>query len=55
MPHRLVRAATGSFGAAVEDTWANPAGAFDMLKSADKVYRLLGADGLSAQTHARDE
>ena len=37
-------------GQAVEDTWANPAGAFDMLKSADKVYRLLGADGLSAQS-----
>jgi hypothetical protein len=36
--------------AAVEDTWANPAGAFDMLKSADKVYRFVGADGLSAQT-----
>ena len=37
-------------GAAVEDTWANPAGAFEMLKSADKVYRLLGAEGLSAQS-----
>jgi len=37
-------------GAAVEDTWANPAGAFDMLKSADKVYRFLGADGLAAQS-----
>jgi hypothetical protein len=37
-------------GAAVEDTWANPAGAFDMLKSADTVYRFLGADGLAAQT-----
>jgi hypothetical protein len=38
------------FAAAVEDTWANPAGAFDMLKSADKVYRFVGAEGLSAQT-----
>jgi hypothetical protein len=37
-------------GAAVEDTWANPAGAFDMLKSAGKVYRFIGAEGLSAQT-----
>jgi len=37
-------------GAAVEDTWANPAGAFEMLKSADTVYRFLGADGLAAQT-----
>lgn len=35
-------------GAAVEDTWANPAGAFDMLRSADKVYRFVGAEGLSA-------
>jgi hypothetical protein len=33
-------------GAAVEDTWANPEGAFDMLRSADKVYRLVGAEGL---------
>ncbi len=38
------------FGQAVEDTWANPVGAFEMLKAADKVYRLVGADGLSAQT-----
>jgi hypothetical protein len=37
-------------GAAVEDTWANPVGAFDMLKSAAKVYRLVEAEGLSAQT-----
>jgi hypothetical protein len=37
-------------GAAVEDTWANPAGAFEMLKSAGKVYEFLGASGLSAQT-----
>jgi hypothetical protein len=37
-------------GAAVEDTWANPAGAFEMLKDAGKVYRLLGAEGLSAST-----
>ena len=31
---------------AVEDKWANPAGQFEMLKSADAVYRLLGAGGL---------
>jgi hypothetical protein len=37
-------------GAAVEDTWANPEGAFDMLRSADKVYRFLGVEGLSATT-----
>jgi hypothetical protein len=37
-------------GAAVEDTWANPAGAFEMLQSAGAVYRLLGAGGLAAET-----
>lgn len=37
-------------GAAVEDTWANPEGAFEMLRSADKVYRLLGVEGLSSST-----
>jgi hypothetical protein len=36
-------------GAAVEDTWANPAGAFDMLRSASGVYGLLGSEGLAAQ------
>ncbi|MGO8697602.1 MAG: alpha/beta hydrolase family protein [Limisphaerales bacterium] len=35
-------------GAALEDTWANPEGAFDMLRSADKVYRFLGVEGLSS-------
>ncbi len=35
-------------GAAVEDAWANPEGAFEMLQSADKVYRFVGAEGLSA-------
>ncbi|MHA3775505.1 alpha/beta hydrolase family protein [Verrucomicrobiota bacterium sgz303538] len=33
---------------AAEDTWANPAGQFDMLKAADSVYRLVAGDGLSA-------
>jgi hypothetical protein len=33
---------------AVEDTWANPAGQFEMLKAADPVYRLLGVEGLKA-------
>ena len=33
---------------AVEDTWANPAGQFEMLQAADKVYRFLDAGGLDA-------
>jgi hypothetical protein len=32
---------------AVEDAWSNPAGQFDMLKAADKLYRWLGTDGLA--------
>jgi hypothetical protein len=31
---------------AVEDTWANPRGQFEMLRAADPVYRLLGVSGL---------
>jgi hypothetical protein len=34
---------------AVEDSWANPAGQFDMLKAVAPVYRLLGAGGLEAK------
>jgi hypothetical protein len=34
---------------AVEDTWANPAGQFEMLVAAEPVYRLLGAGGLGAR------
>jgi hypothetical protein len=34
---------------AMEDQWANPAGQFDNLRAADKVYRLLNAGGLAAQ------
>ena len=34
---------------ATEDTWANPPGQFEMLKSADAVYRLLGAGGLETK------
>ena len=33
---------------ATEDTWANPAGQFEMLQAAEPVYRLLGAGGLGA-------
>lgn len=34
---------------AAEDLWANPVGQFEMLQAADKVYRLLGVDGLAAR------
>jgi hypothetical protein len=37
------------FANAVEDTWANPAGQFQVLQAADPVYRLLGAGGLDAK------
>lgn len=33
---------------ATADTWANPQGQFECLQAADKVYRFLGVDGLSA-------
>jgi hypothetical protein len=36
------------FANAVEDTWANPAGQFEVLKAADPVYRFLGVGGLEA-------
>jgi hypothetical protein len=38
------------FTNAVEDSWANPAGQFEVLKAAEPVYRLLGAGGLDAKT-----
>ena len=38
------------FSNAVEDTWANPEGQFQVLKAAEPVYKLLGAGGLDAQT-----
>jgi hypothetical protein len=34
---------------AVEDTWANPAGQFEVLQGADSVYRLLGVEGLGTK------
>jgi len=37
------------FSNAVEDSWANPAGQFEVLKAAEPVYRLLGAGGLAAK------
>ena len=35
---------------AMEDTWANPAGQFEMLVAADPVYRLLGVEGVGSPT-----
>src|SRR5213076_1668227 len=37
------------FSNAVEDTWANPEGQFEVLRAADPVYRFLGAEGLKAK------
>jgi hypothetical protein len=37
------------FTNAVEDSWANPAGQFQVLLAADPVYRFLGVDGLAAK------
>jgi hypothetical protein len=37
------------FTNAVEDTWANPDGQFQVLQAADPVYRFLGAGGLGAK------
>ena len=37
------------FTNAVEDTWANPDGQFQVLQAADPVYRFLGAGGLDAK------
>ncbi|HLH54007.1 MAG TPA: acetylxylan esterase [Verrucomicrobiae bacterium] len=34
------------FSAAQEDQWANPAGQFEVLEAADRVYTLLGCQGL---------
>lgn len=37
------------FSNATEDTWANPDGQFEVLRAADPVYRLLGAEGVGAE------
>jgi dienelactone hydrolase len=37
------------FTNAVEDEWANPSGQFDVLRTADPVYRFLDAGGLEAK------
>ena len=36
------------FANAVEDSWANPAGQFEVLQAADPVYRFLKAGGVEA-------
>jgi len=38
------------FSNAVEDQWANPNGQFEVLQTADPVYRFLKAGGLEAKT-----
>lgn len=38
------------FSNAVEDTWANPSGQFEVLRAADPVYRFLGKGGLEVKT-----
>src|SRR5262249_24852928 len=36
------------FTNAVEDQWANPDGQFEVLETAEPIYKLLGAGGLGA-------
>lgn len=38
------------FANALEDTWANPDGQFEVLKAADGAYRLLSPGGLESST-----
>lgn len=38
------------FSNAEEDAWANPAGQFDVLRDASRVYSFLGVEGLKATT-----
>jgi hypothetical protein len=38
------------FTNAVEDTWANPAGQFDVLKAAAAVYKLYGVEGVGSES-----
>jgi hypothetical protein len=37
------------FSNAVDDTWANPDGQFEVLRAAEPVYKLLGAGGLESR------
>jgi hypothetical protein len=38
------------FTAAADDLWANPSGQFAVLRAATPVYKLLGVEGLEAET-----
>ena len=38
------------FSNATDDTWANPAGQFEVLRAADPVYKLHGVGGLASDT-----
>jgi hypothetical protein len=38
------------FSAAQEDQWANPAGQFEVLQSADSLYHFLGVPGLTSSS-----
>jgi hypothetical protein len=38
------------FTSASEDLWSNPSGQFEVLKVTSPVYKLLGVDGLAAET-----
>jgi len=37
------------FANAIEDSWANPVGQFEVLRAAEPVYRLLGKSGLESE------
>jgi hypothetical protein len=45
----LVAPRPALFSNAMEDTWANPEGQFQVLQAAEPVYRLLGAGRLAAK------
>jgi hypothetical protein len=38
------------FTSASEDLWSNPSGQFEVLQATSPVYKLLGVDGLAAET-----
>ncbi len=42
------------FTNATEDQWANPPGQFEVLKAATPVYKLLGVEGLEADSYPEE-